>query len=133
MFGRDVQQTVTVAVSDPTADSAMPIWRVPAEITKIEILEAWAVSDTAVTLGNGTGIALRLLDYGAAGTSVAGTVTASLGGTAISWTAQVPKSFTVSDGTMDAGDYLVLNYDETGTVAPLNVLVSFTWVSGVGA
>ena len=133
MFGRDVQQTVTVVISDPTADSTMPIWRVPSELTKVEILEAWAVCDTTTTLGNGTGIALRMYDYGAGGTSVAGTVTASLGGTTVTWTKQVPKDFTISDGTLDGGDYLVLGYDETGTVAPLNVLVSFTWVSGVGA
>lgn len=132
-FGRDIQHTVTVVVSDPTADSIFPIWRVPGEITKIEILEAWANSDTAVTLGNGTGIALTMLDYGTAAAGNVGTVTSVLGGTTITWTANTPKEFTMSDGTLDADDYLFLKYDETGTVAPVNLTVSFTWVSGVGA
>ena len=132
-FGRDIQHTVTVVISDPTADSTPPIWRVPSEITKIEILEAWANSDTLVTLGSGTGIALTLLNYGTAGSAATGTLTSALGGTTITWTANTPKTFTVSDGTMAAGEYLMLKYDETGTVAPLNITVGFTWVSGVGA
>ena len=132
-FGRDIQHTVSVVLSDPTADSTPPIWRVPSEITKIEILEGWASSATLVTLGEGTGIALTLLDYGTAGTAVEGTVTSALGGTTITWTANTPKEFTISEGTLDANDYLMVKYDETGTVAPLNITIGFTWVSGVGA
>ena len=133
VFGRDNQHTVVVSFSDPTADSTPPIWRVPSELTKIEILEAWASSDTTVTLGSGTGIALTLLNYGSAGTASEGTVTSALGGTTITWTANTPKAFTMSDGTMDASDYLMVKYDESGTIAPLNLTIGFTWISGVGA
>jgi len=133
MFGYDNQHTVSFSFSDPTADSTFPIWRVPAGITKIEILEAWASSDTTVTKGNGTGIALTLLDYGTAGAGNVGTVSSVLGGTAVTWTANTPKAFTISDGTLDASDYLFVKYDEEGTVAPLNITGGFVWVSGVGA
>lgn len=132
-FGYDNVHTMTVVISDPTADSTPPIFRVPSRNTKIEIIAAWANSDTTVTLGNGTGIALTLLDYGTAGTAVEGTVSSALGGTTVTWTANTPKTFTISEGTMDAGDYLMLKYDETGTIAPLNVTVGIEYVIGVGA
>ena len=133
MFGYDNVHTVVVAISDPTADNYYKLLRVPSRVTKIEVLEAWAESDVTVTLGEGTGIALTLLDYGTAGTAVSGTVSSALGGTTITWTANTPKEFTISEGTMDASDYLVLKYDETGTVAPLNLIVGVNYVLGVGA
>lgn len=133
MFGYDNVHSVTVCMSDPTADTAGAIFRVPSRLTKIEILEAWASIDTAIS-GSGTTVVLRLLDYGTAGTAVAGTVSATLGGTATGdWTADTPRTFTISEGTMDASDYLMLSYDETGTVAPLNITVGIAYVSGVGA
>jgi len=107
--------------------------KVPNRNTKIEILEAWAVSDTGVTLGNGTGIALTLLDYGTAGAGNIGTVSSVLGGTTVTWTATTPKAFTLSDGTLGAGKWLYVKYDETGTVAPLNLDIEIHWVVGVGA
>lgn len=133
MFGYDNVRTFTVAFADPTSDKALPIWRVPSRITKAEIVAAWAVLDTTVTLGNGTGVILQLLDYGTAMAGNLGTVAGTLGGTAVTWTAGTPKDFTIADGTLDANDYLVLNYDEEGSIAPLNVTVYVAWVAGVAA
>jgi len=133
MFNYDNVHVQTVVLSDPTADTTSPIFRVPSRNTKIEILEAWAASDTTITGVGGTGFSLRLLDYGTAGTAVGGTITATLGGTTSTWTANTPRTFTVSEGTLDANDYVMVYYDETGTIAPLNITVGFSWVSGVGA
>ena len=133
MFGYDRVHTSVIVISDPTSDALYPILRAPSRSTKIEIIAAWAEIDTTITLGNGTGIALSLLDYGSAGTGLAGTVAAALGGTTITWTAEVPKTFTISEGTMDEGDYLKVKYNETGTVAPLNITVGIEYVIGVGA
>ena len=133
MFGYNNPKCVTVTLSDPTKDNTYHILRVPSRTDKIEILEAWAVSDTTVTLGDGTGVALRLYDYGTAGSSASGTVSASLGGTTVTWTAGTPKAFTISEGTMEDSHYLVVGYDETGTIAPLNITVGVIYVDGVGA
>lgn len=135
MFGYDNVHSVTVTIADPTTDNYYKILKVPSRVSKIEILEAWAESDTTVTLGNGTGIALTLYNYGTAGTAVqtAGTLTSALGGTTVTWTAATPKSFTVSEGTLTAGQYVCLKYDETGTIAPLNITVGINYVEGVGA
>jgi len=136
-FGRDIQYTVSVCIADPQADKTLPIWRVPAEITKIEILEAWVVSDTALSAGTANGRECTLLDGGAdaSGTSaISNTVGGTdAGGTFAAWTASTPKAFTISEGTLDGGDYVNFKYNETGTDAPKNLLVWFAYVSGVGA
>ena len=133
MFGYDDVKTVSVVISDPTSDATYPILRVPTRMTKIEVLRAWAEVDTTITLGSGTGIALTLLVYGSEGTGLEGTVSSILGGTTITWTAETPKTFSLSDGTMDADEYLRVKYDESGTVAPLNITIGIDYVSGVGA
>ena len=132
-FAYDSVHVSHVTISDPTGDNYYPVMKVPNRNTKIEILEAWAVSDTGITLGNGTGIALTLLDYGTAGAGNIGTVSSVLGGTTVTWTATTPKAFTLSDGTLGAGKWLYVKYDETGTVAPLNLDIEIHWVVGVGA
>lgn len=134
MFGYDNVHSQIVVIADPQADGTFPIWKAPTRNAKIEILEAWASVDTAVTDGVGTAFTLRLLDYGSAGTAVGGTITATLGAAGTGdWSANVPRTFTISEGTLDGGDYICLLYDETGTIAPKNITIGFNWVSGVGA
>ncbi len=137
MFGRDVQYSVTFTFSDPTEDESFPMWRVPAELTKVEILEAWISTNTALAAGTVNGVEVTLLDGGSDATGT-GTVGSPMGGTDAggtfpAWEVATPQNFTISEGTLDAGDYLVLKYDESGTVAGLTWTVSFTYVSGVGA
>jgi len=133
MFGYDAVRTVSVVIKDPAGDKTFPVWRVPSRVTKAEILEAWASCSTEVLLGSGSGVILQLLDYGTAGATNVGTVAGTLGGTAVTWTAGTPKEFTISEGTLDANDYLVLSYDEEGTVDPGYLTVSFSWAAGVAA
>lgn len=133
MFGYDNVRSQVVVISDPGADGTLPIWRVPTRLAKVEVLEAWAVCDTAIA-GVGTAITLALLDLGQAGTALAGTLSAALGASGTGdWTAHVPRVFTISEGTLDGGDYLCLQYDESGTITPKNITVGWSWVAGVGA
>ena len=61
-------------------------------------------------------------------------VASALGATGTGdWTANVPRDFTISEGTLDGGDYLCVGYIESGTIAPKNITVNFEWVNGVGA
>lgn len=133
-FGYYNTREQTIALSDLTADGTVPIFKVPARNAKIEILEATATLDTTISAGVGTTVVLQLVDMGGAGTTLAGTVASALGAAGTGdWTKNVPRAFTVSDGTLDAGDWLAVHYDETGAVAPLNMIVTFVWVDGVGA
>jgi hypothetical protein len=126
-------KSVVVVIADPIADTIYPLLKVSSRMAHIEILEAWACMDTTITLGNGTGIALTLLDYGAGGTVNTGTISSVLGGTAVTWTTDVPKDFVLAEGTFTGGRYIALKYDETGTVAPLNMTVGFNYVEGASA
>ena len=118
MFGYDAVRSETVVISDPGASGTYPIWKAPSRAAKVEILAASAWVDTAIA-GVGTAITLTLVDRGATGTG--------------DWTAGVPRAFTISEGTLDGGDYLCLGYLESGTIAPKNITVCFEWISGVGA
>ena len=134
MFGYDNVHTEVLVIADPQGDGTFPIWKAPTRNAKVEILEAWASVDTAVTGDAGTAFTLRLLDYGAAGTAVGGTISATLGAAGTGdWAANTPRDFTITEGTLDGGDYLCLSYVEDGTIAPANISVGFSWVSGVGA
>lgn len=137
VFGRDIQYTVSVAISDFAGNNTLAIWRVPAALTKIEILEAWVGVDVTKGAGTVNGMDVALYDGGAdaAGTDL---LTNRLGGTGVggtfpAWTANTPQDWTLAEGTLDAGDYVVLDYVESGTDAPLNMVVGLVYVSGVGA
>ena len=134
MFGYDNVHSVIIAVPDPGADGTLPIWKVPTRYAKVEILEAWAALQATIADGVGTAIYLNLVDRGAAGTATATAVSAALGAVGTGdWTIDVPRDFTISEGTMDGGDYLCLGYNEVGTVAPVGILVGINYVAGVGA
>lgn len=137
MFGYDNQHSVSVAVSDPGADKSIPIWKVPAAVTKIEILEASVLTVTGLAAGTANGLEISLLDGGSDGsgtsalTNTIGGTTA--GGTYAAWTTVSPQSFTMSEGTLDGGDWLVLKWAETGSIAETNIIVNFAYVHGIGA
>ena len=129
MFGSENVQTVVVSLDyDPEADKSFVIWRAPRDC---EIKEAWAcvVDDVAASTANY--FSLTLLDGGANASGTAA-MTNAIGGTA-GWTGGTPKNFTISEGTLDENDYLVLKYDETGTATFKQVTVGFEYVLGVGA
>lgn len=136
VFGYDNQYSMSVIISDPAGDKSLPVWQVPSAVTKIEILEAEVLSDTALSAGTVNGRAISLLNGGTAGDgtdTIAAAVGTATGGTHAAWTANTPKAFTISEGTMTAGQWLVVKYDETGTDAPLNIVVNWTYVHGIGA
>ena len=131
MFGFYNVKSVLAVISDPTADSTPSIWYVPERCNEISLTEAWAEIDTAIASAAGTGIALTLLDFGTAGTANLGTLTSILGGTGHAWVAGAPQAFTlVSAPQMSGGRYLKVKYDETGTIAPLNISIGWNWVNG---
>lgn len=134
MFGYDNARSQSVVIADPTADGTFNIWKSPSRLSKIEILSGWAQCDTTISAGVGTAFTLRLLDMGTAGTAIGGTVSATLGAAGTGdWTANIPRAFTISEGTLTGGHYLAVIYDETGTVAPKNITIGWEWVGGIGA
>jgi hypothetical protein len=119
---------LTLVIADPTADSRFGIFRAPAVGATIHA--AYAATQAAVTADATNRITLQLQDGGAAG---AGTdvIGARTGGASVGWAALAFNDISPSSPyKLDGGDYLMLNYDENGTVAPGNITVQIEWSSG---
>lgn len=130
-FGYDQQKHVVALVTDPGADNKQ-IRLFKAE-TAIEITAVNVVSRDAQ--GAGSAGNFTLLNYGTSGTAVAGTITSAVGGTAVAdrLAAGVPGAATLVDGTLSSGQWVVLDYQETGDWVEGLVTVDITYVNGVGA
>lgn len=111
MFGSYNKHSVTVSFDyDPAADDVLPVFVAP---QACEITGARAVTANAVNAATDNYFSVSLLNAGAAGAGTA-VIAAAVGGTA-GWAALTPKTYTISDGTLAAGDVVVASYDETGT------------------
>lgn len=95
----------------------------------ITILEAYATNQAAT--GAGTSFDLTLLNYGTGGTAVSGTISNAIGGTASPWAAGVPINFTITDGKVEAGEYVVVSKNEVNSSDPTRCVVTIHYVMGV--
>lgn len=130
-FGSDIVHSMTVVVGDPGADNKqIHLWRAP---VAAEVLRAYIAPQNDQNAGSAG--AFRLYNYGTSGTAVAGTVTNSKGGTATAsqLSGGVPVAYTISEGTLSAGQWLVLDYQETGDWVEQQVSITFDYVLGIGA
>lgn len=130
MFGSNTVQSMSVIVGDPAADNKqIPLWRAP---VAAEILRAYVTVQNAQ--GSGSAGTFALLNYGTGGTAVSGTVAAGKGGTAVAarLSALTPTAYTLTDGTLAAGEWLVLDYQEVGDFTEGNVAINFDYVLGLG-
>lgn len=132
MFGSDNIQTVSFLINDPGADNkAIHIWRAPAAC---EILHAYITVQTAQNSGTAGEFALH--NYGTAGTAIkssGGTIAGAKGGTASPLSAATPYAYTLVEGTMVSGDWVVVDYQETSDWIEVNVTITFDYVLGIGA
>lgn len=123
MFG-DQQKSSIVAMLDydPAADDDLTIWRAPVDCV-ITAAYAWTQNTLAGSTANYFDLALY--NGGTAGTAL-GALAGTIGGTA-GWTAQTAKPFTISNGTVTAGQFVTLRYNEegTGTFTALGVQLDF--------
>jgi len=114
-------------------DVHMHIYKAPDadEGGNVQVLSAWAVM--AAATGAGTSFSLALHNYGTAGTAVEGTVAAAMGGTAdaAQWAADTPREFTISDGDLNAGEWLVLDKQEDNSSDPTRGIVVVNILEGV--
>lgn len=126
-------KTLVVNLGDPGGDKALKVLRAPSDSAGggITIVEAYAVNHA--TPGAGTSFTLELQRFSSAGTPVVnGTIAPAIGGTAASWTDGVPKQFDI-DGdyaSLDAGEWLVIDYAEQGTGNPTNGYVTVHYLLG---
>lgn len=132
--------TVSLTLGDPGADNKQIGWfRAPLDAVGggITITAAWVTLGNSVTnsLGvGGTTFTLALHKYSnAASPVVNGTISsAAVGGTAVGWTANVPQVLGLNAGQVfvDAGEYVVWQYNEINNGNPVNGVANFQYQMG---
>lgn len=122
----------TIIIADPGQDGRLPVLKVPDDHT-FTIESAKVVPDRTTAASTANYYEVSLENGGAAGT--AQTVIGGTAGGTPGWTAATPESITITSGSGDLteGQYLVVNYQETGTVAPGNIAVIVEYVDGIGS
>jgi hypothetical protein len=118
---------VTAIVPDPGGDNKQIfLYRAPTDALGGGVTVHSAVAVNGAATGAGTSFSFALHKYSAAGTpAVNGTVAAAIGGTAATiWGAGVPQEFVISSSNfLDAGESLVLDYQEDAAGNPTNATV----------
>lgn len=114
MFQSEVRFPIVATLDyDPGADDVIPLWRCPSDLEGAVIKGAMAVVANDVAASTTNYFSLNLLNGGTAGTATTA-ISSTIGGTA-GWSGLTPKSFTISAGTIAAGEVVCLKYDEEGT------------------
>ncbi len=127
----DRPETISVQITDPGADDQqIHLWKAP---KACEVVSSYFVCKDAQASGSAG--AFETQNWGTAGTAVEGTVVATLGGTAVAdrISAAVPTQGSITEGTLAEGDWLVLDYQETGDFVEGSVNLVFEVVYGIGA
>ena len=130
----DVKEAV-FHVPDPGGDNKqLFVMKAPldAQGGGLRIVDAYAVNGAAANAG--TSFSLALHKYSNAGTpAVNGTIAAAIGGTAATvWADAVPQQFTIDSdySFLDAGEWLVIDYQEDTAGNPTNCYVCVQYLVG---
>lgn len=126
MFGSyDVKSFVVGLNYDPGADDDIPVWVAPQDAV---------ITGASFTLANAlAGSTANYFDLALYNGGTAGTATQEIGGTiggTAGWSALTPVAFTVSNGTVTAGDVVYARYNETGTGTFTSAILQIDYVLG---
>ena len=129
MFGSDVIHSVIVALNyDPAADDDIAVWRAP---KACEVVGAYWINTNAVGADTANYFDVALYNGGAAGTALTA-LGGTVGGTG-GWVAGTPTAFTISEGTLAAGDTVLVRYNEEVTGTFTAAMVQIDYKLGVAA
>lgn len=126
MFGGNTKHSVVAYIdNDPAADDVLPVWVAP---QACEIVGAYATVANTVAANTANYFDLALLNGGTAGTATTA-LAGTIGGTA-GWTGLTPTAFTVSNGTVTAGQVVTVKYNEEGTGTFAAMAIQLDYVIG---
>jgi hypothetical protein len=112
-------------------DVQMWLFRAPVAADGGGIRISAAFYITGAAMGAGTAHTLSLFNYGTAGTAVEGTI-GTVGGTAAPVSADTPTAFTLTAAQqlIDAGEWIVLDKQETNSSDPTRGMVVIEYFHG---
>ena len=126
------RNVVSVTVLDPGADLKLPVMVAPADHS-INVEKVWVSVSTTLAASVTNYVDFTVLNGGTAGTA-----TDNIGGTGggtLGMVAYTPQAIaiTAGSGRLTAGQFLMINYDENGTVDGGAISVVVEYVDGLGA
>lgn len=111
---------------DQAGDATFLMFRAPA--VGATILRGGFVPSATFDADGSNYYTISILDGGPDGTGT--TALGSYGGASVDYMANTAVSFTFTSDSVDGNDYVMVKYDETGTVAPGNITVWLEWTAG---
>lgn len=136
MFGSENYLSHSLTIDADPGGTDEIFYAIKAPPSGMTVKNAYMVAEQ--TQNAGTAVGLRIENWGTAGTSVEGTVTTQLGGTASAsrLTARTPAAATVdsTQAYIDPGEWLVIRYTEEGAgwIANDRFHFSISYVLGKG-
>jgi len=132
MFGS--RKVVTAVVyTDPTASKYIPILRAPVD-AHITIESAYLCADTTVAAHTTDYYAVHLVNGGTGGTATTG-ISSTVSVAAGTITANVPNTFTITDGSgkLNDGEWLTARHTDAGSVGDAGrITIVVEYVRGLG-
>ena len=119
-------KTFTVSFPDQTAADIIPGFKAPS--VGATILNAYFISDATFDADGSNHYTVSVTDGGADGTGT--TDIGAFGGASVDTVADTENVITMTTDSVDGGDWIMISYDETGTVAPGNITVCIEWTAG---
>lgn len=116
----------TVIFEDKAGDATMALFKAPA--VGATILAAYINPSATFDADGSNHYTVSLLDGGADGTGT--TSMGSYGGASVDYVANTGYTMTITQDAVDGGDWILVKYDEAGTVAPGNITVCVHWTAG---
>lgn len=125
------RKSIPISITTPTTGKRIPLLKAPSDNTWT-IESAVAVPDTDLAAGT-VAFALTLENGGASGTAQTA-ISDVVGGTA-GWTANTPKTFTITAGAGDltADQYLNAFFDASNTPSAVRLTIVLEVSEGLGA
>jgi len=111
---------------DQAGDDVIAGFRAPA--VGATILRAAFISDATFDADGSNHYTVSILDGGADGTGT--TSIGSFGGASVDTVADTANELTMTSDSVDGSDWIMVKYDETGAVAPGNIVVCIEWTAG---
>ena len=125
------KRILSVIIADPLADGIIPIMRVPVG-HQYTFEDADVAMDDDLAASTANYASFKLINAGTDGLQT-DAISDEIGGTP-GWAKNVAKGFTVVDGSgkLTAGQWLAVQYAETGTVALPHASLCIEYVDGIG-
>ncbi len=122
------ENVTSIVFADQAGDGVIAAFKAPA--VGARIASAYVIPNASFNADAENFYAVSLLNGGTTGAAAEPGTLATVGGSAVDWVAKTAKTMTISDDGIAGGEWVLVDYAETGTVAPGTITVVIFWTAG---